>query len=143
MGIFIISFLVLAFGITALIIYYCKYSDCLFKGDGWFFAGLLCTVISSAIILICGIVCLGINADINVELEYQNMLLEQKSIECRLEQAESKDSFMTNGGVYYDAVQFNNDLRAYKTYTHNFWVGWFWADRPAELEYIELNLEGS
>jgi hypothetical protein len=45
--------------------------------------------------------------------------------------------------IYYDAVRFNNDLRAYKTYTHNFWVGWFWADKPAELEYIELNLEGS
>lgn len=143
MGIFIISFLVLAFGITALIIYYCKYSDYVWKGTNWFCFGLLCTVLSSATILVCGIVCLGINADINVELEYQNMLLERKSIEHRLEQAESEDSFMTNGGVYYDAVRFNNDLRAYKTYTHNFWVGLFWADKPAELEYIELNLEGS
>ena len=87
--------------------------------------------------------CLCINADINADLEYQNMLLERTSIEYRLEQAESEDSFMTNGGVYYDAVQFNNDLRAYKTYTHNFWVGLFWTDKPAELEYIELNLEGS
>lgn len=143
MGVFIISFLILVFGIIALILYKRKYSDYVWKGTNWFCFGLLCTVLSSATILVCGIVCLGINADINVELEYQNMLLEQKSIECRLEQAESKDSFMTNGGVYYDAVQFNNDLRAYKTYTHNFWVGLFWADKPAELEYIELNLEGS
>lgn len=143
MGVFIISFLVLAFGITALIIHQCKYSDCLFKGDNWFFAGMLCTIIGGAVIIVSGIMCLCINADINVDLEYQNMLLERKSIEHRLEQAESEDSFMTNGGVYYDAVRFNNDLRAYKTYTHNFWVGLFWADKPAELEYIELNLEGS
>ena len=143
MGVFIISFLILVFGIIALIIYQRKYSDYITKGESWFFAGLLCTTISSVTILVCGIVCLGINADINSELEYQNMLLERKSIEYRLEQADSKDSLMTNGGLYYDAVQFNNDLRAYKTYTHNFWVGWFWMDKPAELEYIELNLEGS
>ena len=143
MGVFIISFLILVFGIIALILYKRKYSDYVWKGTNWFCFGLLCTVLSSATILVCGIVCLGINADINVDLEYQNMLLERKSIEYRLEQAESEDSFMTNGGVYYDAVRFNNDLRAYKTYTHNFWVGLFWADKPAELEYIELNLEGS
>lgn len=143
MGVFIILFLILVFGIIALIIYQYKYSDYVFKGANWFYVGLLCTVISSVTILVCGMVCLGINAEANSELEYQNMLLERKSIEYRLEQAESKDNFMTNGGVYFDAVQFNNDLRAYKTYTHNFWVGWFWADKPAELEYIELNLEGS
>ena len=143
MGVFIISFLILVFGIIALILYQRKYSDYVWKGTNWFCFGLLCTVLSSATILVCGIVCLGINADINVDLEYQNMLLERKSIEYRLEQAESEDSFMTNGGVDYDAVQFNNQLRAYKTYTHNFWAGWFWGDKPAELEYIGLNLEGS
>lgn len=143
MGVFIISFLLLVFGIIALIIYKCKYSDCIWKGTNWFSAGMTCIIVSGAAILVCGIMCLCINADINVDLEYQNMLLERKSIEHRLEQAESENSFMTNGGVYYDAVRFNNDLRAYKTYTHNFWVGWFWADKPAELDYIELNLEGS
>ena len=143
MGIFIISFLILVFGIISLILYKRKYSDYVWKGENWLFAGMVCTIISGATILVCGIMCLCINADINSDLEYQNMLLERKSIEYRLEQAESEDSFMTNGGVYYDAVLFNKDLRAYKTYTHNFWVGWFWADKPAELDYIELNLEGS
>lgn len=143
MGVFILSFLILVFGIISLIIYKQKYSGYIFKGDNWFFTGLLCSIIGGVVIIVCGIMCLCINADINVDLEYQNMLLEQKSIEHRLEQAESEDSFMTNGGVYYDAVRFNNKLRAYKTYTHNFWVGLFWADKPAELEYIELNLEGS
>ena len=143
MGIFIISFLILVFGIIALTIYKRKYSDCIVKGANWFGVGLLCTVAGSVAIVVCGIMCLCINADINADLEYQNMLLERRSVEYRLEQAESEDSFTTNGGVYYDAVRFNNDLRAYKIYTHNFWVGWFWADKPAELEYIELNLEGS
>ena len=143
MGVFIISFLMLVFGIISLIIYKRKYSGYIFKGENWLFIGLLGTIAGGVVMIVCGIICLCINADINVDLEYQNMLLEQKSIEYRLEQAESEDSFMTNGGVYYDAVQFNNQLRAYKTYTHNFWVGWFWADKPAELKYIELNLEGS
>ena len=143
MGVFIISFLILVFGIIALIRYKRKYSDCVWKGTNWFCAGLLCTIIGGVVIVVCGIICLCINADINADLEYQNMLLERKSIEYRLERAESEDSFMTNGGVYYDAVQFNSDLRAYKIYTHNFWVGWFWTDKPAGLEYIELNLEGS
>ena len=143
MGVFIILFLMLVFGIISLIIYKRKYSGYIFKGENWLFTGLLGTIVGSAVIIVCGIMCLCINADINVDLEYQNMLLERKSIEHRLEQAETKDSFLTNGGIYYDAVQFNNDLRAYKTYTHNFWVGWFWADKPAELEYIELDLEGS
>lgn len=143
MGVFILSFLVLVFGIISLIVYKRKYSGYIFKGENWLFTGLACTIVSGATIIVCSIMCLCINADINADLEYQNMLLERKSIEYRLEQAESEDSFMTNGGVYYDAVQFNNNLRAYKTYTHNFWVGWFWIDKPAELEYIELNLEGS
>ena len=143
MGVFILSFLILVLGIISLIIYKRKYSGYVWKGVNWFFTGLLCTIIGGVIIVVCGIMCLCINADINIDLEYQNMLLERKSIEHRLEQAESEDSFMTNGGVYYDAVRFNNELRAYKTYTHNFWVGLFWADKPAELEYIELDLKGS
>lgn len=143
MGVFILSFLILVFGIISLIIYKRKYSDYIFKGESWLSTGLFCTIIGGTAIAVCGFICLCINTDINVDLKYQNMLLKRKSIEYRLEQAESKDSFMTNIGVYYDAVQFNNNLRAYKTYTHNFWVGWFWEDKPAELEYIELNFEGS
>ena len=143
MGVFILSFLILVFGIISLIIYKRKYSGYIFKGEHWFETGLFCIVIGGAVLVVCGIICLCVNADINADLEYQNMLLERKSIEYRLEQAKTENSFMTNGGVYYDAVQFNNDLRAYKTYTNNFWVGLFWADKPAELEYIELNLEGS
>ena len=143
MGIFIILFSILVFGIISLIIYKRKYSGYTFKGENWLIGGYVFTLIGAVSILVCGIMCLCINADINSELEYQNMLLEQKSIEYRLEQAKSENNFMTNGGVYYDVIQFNNKLRAYKTYTHNFWVGWFWTDKPAELEYIELNLEGS
>ena len=107
------------------------------------FLGMVCTVLAGAVIIVCGIMCLIINSEVATEMEYQNMLLERTSIEYRLKQAETENSFLTNGGIYYDAVQFNNDLRAYKTYTHNFWVGWFWMDKPAELEYIELDLEGS
>ena len=143
MGIFIISFLILVFGIISLIIYKRKYSNYISKGANWLISGYVFTLIGVIIILVCGILCLCINADINADLEYQNMLLERKSIEYRLERAESEASFMTNGGVYYDAVYFNNKLRKYKTYTHNFWIGLFWADKPATLEYIELNLEGS
>ena len=143
MGIFIILFSILVFGITSLIIYKRKYSGYAFKGGSWLMSGFVFTIIGVVSILACGFMCLCINADINADLEYQNMLLEHKSIEYRLERAESEGSFMTNGGVYNDVIQFNNKLRAYKTYTHNFWVGWFWTDKPAELEYIELNLEGS
>lgn len=143
MGIFICAFLILIFGIISLIIYKRKYSKYIFKGDNWLFLGMVCTVIAGAVIITCGIICLIINSEVSTEMEYQNMFLERTSIEYRLEQAETENSFLTNGGVYYDAVQFNNDLRAYKTYTHNFWVGWFWMDKPAELDYIELNLEGS
>ena len=51
---------------------------------------------------------------------------------------EDDSNFTINGGVYNDLVEYNNKLRSYKLYTHNFWVGWFYADTPAELDYIEL-----
>ena len=143
MGIFICTFLILIFGIISLIIYKRKYSKYISKGDIWLYLGTLCSVIASVVIIICGIVCLIINSEVMTEMEYQNMLLERTNIEYCLEQAETEDSFLTNGGIYYDAVQFNNDLRVYKTYAHNFWVGWFWADKPATLDYIKLNFDGS
>lgn len=142
MGIFICAFLILIFGLISLIIYRRKYSKYISKGDNWLLIGMVCFVIAGATIIVCGIMCLIINSEVVTEIEYQNMLLERTSIEYRLKQAETENSFLTNGGIYCDAVQFNNNLRKYKTYTHNFWIGWFWADKPAELEYIDLNLEG-
>jgi hypothetical protein len=87
-------------------------------------------------IVIIGIFCIVENA--TAPKIYADMAQEREAIEYRLDRVEDDSNFTVNGGMYNDLVEYNNKLRSYKLYTHNFWIGWSYADAPAELDYIEL-----
>lgn len=100
------------------------------------FLGMIGTVVCIFAIGVVGICCIVENA--TAPKIYADMAQEREAIEYRLDKVEDDSNFTVNGGVYNDLVEYNNKLRSYKLYTHNFWVGWFYADTPAELDYIEL-----
>lgn len=98
--------------------------------------GISGTVICVAAIVIISMGCIIVN--ITAPKTYADMAQEREAIEYRLDKIEDDSNFTVNDGVYNDLVEYNNKLRGYKLYTHNFWVGWFYADTPAELDYVEL-----
>ena len=100
------------------------------------FIGMMGTIVCIIAIGIIGIGCIIENT--TAPKIYADMEQEREAIEYRLNKAEDDSSLTVNGGVYNDLVEYNNKLRGYKLYTHNFWIGWFYADAPAELDYIEL-----
>jgi hypothetical protein len=42
------------------------------------------------------------------------------------------------GLLYSDIVEFNNELRSDKTYSDNIWINWFFNDKVATIDYIEI-----
>lgn len=127
MGVLLISTLLL---VVSIILW--KTGDCDIKE----FLGMIGTAVCIFAIGIIGISCIIENA--TAPQIYADMVQERDAIEYRLDRAEDDSNFTVNGGVYNDLVEYNNKLRSYKLYTHNFWIGWFFADTPAELDYIEL-----
>lgn len=75
---------------------------------------------------------------VNADLEYQNALQQHDAIVYRLEQTKNDKNLLINGGIYDDIVKYNNKIREYKKWKHNFWLNWFYPADIDELEYIEL-----
>ena len=109
--------------------------------DGWCFGFICCWIIGGVCTLV-AIISIIIAAAEN-DITTDNLIEQRNAIEYRLEQCDKDTNIMVNGGIYNDIVEYNNTIRKYKKWTHNPWVGWFWADGPAELEYIKLFNEGS
>lgn len=67
---------------------------------------------------------------------YQNALYEKQVLEYRLEH--KTDNAVGNELLYSDIVKFNKSIRNDKKYANNFWIGLFYNDKIAEIEYIEI-----
>ena len=120
MGVLLILTLLL---IVSIILW--KAGDCDIKE----FLGMIETVACIFAIGIIGISCIIENT--TAPKIYADMAQEREAIEYRLDRLEDDSNFTVNGGVYNDLVEYNNKLRSYKLYTHNFWIGWLYADTPA------------
>ena len=135
MGIFIIGIVLIIIGI----IFHCLAENNASYWNNTFqiFMAVLGYIVGAVILIIVAIV--GPVTLVNDDVEYQQMLNTREAIEYRLEQIDNDENLLVNGGVYDDIVEYNNKLLEYKTWTHNFWIGWFWCDSPATLDYIELD----
>ena len=135
MGVCIIGIVIIIVGI----IFHFKYEkDHSYWDSGlWLFLAALGYIIGAATLTIVTI--FGISTLANDDIEYQKMLNEREAIEYRLEQIDNDENLLVNGGVYDDIVEYNNKLVEYKKWSNNFWIGWFWSDAPATLDYIELD----
>ena len=133
MGIMLISALGVALGIVFIIIGMKKYNDL----D---MAGILITTIYVFAFLICLII-IVVNQT-TAELQCGKLQERKNAIEYRLEQIDTNDqNIMINGGIYDDIVEYNNDVRKYKTFRHSFWTNWFVSKGLDEFDYIEYDIE--
>ncbi len=104
------------------------------KTDALEIIGILTAVIFGLGLLVCSTVVMIVQ--IPKENQYQRMLYEKQVLEYRLEQKE--ENIIGNEMLYSEIVKFNNTLRTVKRYSDSLWVGIFYNDKIATIEYIEI-----
>lgn len=100
-----------------------------------FLSELFCAVVGVTAcigLIACSILCIMSKA--NADLEYQNTLQQYEVIEYQLKDNKSDIKLLTK-----DITEYNNKIREYKKWKHNFWLNWFYPADINELEYIELS----
>lgn len=99
---------------------------------GWFFIK-----INIIIFLAIGLTILFIQ--VPKDKNYQNVLYEKEVLEYRLENKDENQ--VGNEMLYSEITKFNNELREHKIYSKNLWLNFFYNDKIATIDYIELNLK--
>lgn len=89
-------------------------------------------VAACIVLIICSILC--IDSKVNADLEYQNTLQQYEVIEYQLKDNKSDIKLLTK-----DITEYNNKIREYRKWKHNFWLNWFYLADIDKLEYIELS----
>ena len=79
----------------------------------------------------------AINANINKDIDYQNMLYKREMLEYRIDHIDK--NVVGNEMIYNDIIEFNNQIRRTKKWANNPWTNWFYNDDIATIDYIELN----
>lgn len=96
--------------------------------------GILLTLIGGVVLVILSV--LAIITAATKDKVYQDMLYQRKVLEYRLSHEE--ENTIGNELLYSDIVEFNNELRSDKTYSDNIWINWFFNDKVATIDYIEI-----
>lgn len=100
-----------------------------------FLIELLCATIGTAaaiIFIACSAYC--IFSKTTADLDYQNTLQQYEVIEYQLKDDKNNIKLLTK-----DITEYNNKIREYKKWKHNFWLNWFYPADIDKLEYIELS----
>lgn len=125
----ILSGIVLIVGIVVLII------DNYYWGtDVLDIIGFFSAFIGGLVLIVCSV--LAIITAATKDKVYQDMLYQRKVLEYRLSHEE--ENTIGNELLYSDIVEFNNELRSDKTYSDNIWINWFFNDKVATIDYIEI-----
>ena len=74
---------------------------------------------------------------IPAQKDYEAMLYEKEVLEYRLKNQDN--ALNGNELLYRDITEFNNDLRDCKYWADNLWLNWFFNQKIATIDYIELN----
>lgn len=96
--------------------------------------GLYLSAFSIVILLFCCAMILDMN--VGKDIDYQNMLEKRELIEYRIE--DKGRNFVSDGKLYNDIVEFNNNLRKVKKGANSSWTNWFYNDDIATIDYIEM-----
>lgn len=96
--------------------------------------GILLTLIGGVVLVILSV--LAIITAATKDKVYQDMLYQREVLEYRLSHEE--ENTIGNELLYSDIVEFNNELRSDKTYSDNIWINWFFNDKVATIDYIEI-----
>lgn len=101
------------------------------------YIGICCMLLGGIMGIITGGISIGVG--INVDTDYENALYEREVLEYRLEHMD--ENIIGNELLYNDIVEFNNELRYTKKWAENPWTSWFFNQKIADIEYIELDME--
>lgn len=96
--------------------------------------GVLLTLIGGVALIVFSV--LAIITAATKDKVYQDMLYQREVLEYRLNHEE--ENTIGNELLYSDIVEFNNELRNDKTYSDNIWINWFFNDKVATIDYIEI-----
>ena len=77
-----------------------------------------------------------LHVKINEDRDYQSALYEKEVIEYRIDNM--SDNIIGNEMLYNDVVEFNNELRRIKKWANNPWANWFYNQKIASIDYIEI-----
>ena len=80
---------------------------------------------------------IAINTKIHKEENYTQAIYKRQVIEYRLEKQD--ENLVGNELLFEDIVSYNNMLRQHKRFSNNCWLNWFYNDKIATIEYIELD----
>lgn len=128
-GIFVVGIVLLIIGNASKISYNAR--------DFITFIGIACLVFGGIFGIITGGI--GIVTAINEDIDYEKTIYERDVLEYRLEQLD--ENVTGNELLYNDIVEFNNGLRYTKKWVDSPWTSWFFNQKIADIEYIELGLE--
>lgn len=70
------------------------------------------------------------------QIDYEKTLYQREVLVYRLENIEN--DVVGNELLYNEIIEFNNDLRTTKYYANNLWTNWFFNQKIAKIDYIEI-----
>ena len=127
----LIVILILIVGITLVIIH----DSSLRYNDSMLGVGLTLIIVGivASLNVGIGIICNQVNKDIC----YQNTLCERGMLEYCIDNME--ENVIGNKMIYNNIVEFNNELRSVKKWANSPWTNWFYNEKIATIDYIELD----
>lgn len=129
MGLIIVFTVLMAIFITLWIL-----GEVLWWSDGLTMTSVIFSALSFAGLITCIVYMLS--AQIPKQRDYEQVLCEKQVLEYRLEKQE--DNLTGNELLYRDIVELNNRIMVNKRYSDNFWIGLFYNDKIATIDYIEI-----
>lgn len=129
MLIFIISCVALVVGVAFIV---WAFSD--WDREWAYFIGVPVAFFAFVVFAVSGVGAL--DTQIHKDIRFEEAFYLRENLEYRLEHKE--EDVVGNEHLYNDIIEFNNDLRSVKYYCNNPWVNWFYNDKIATLDYIEL-----
>lgn len=114
-----------------------KKGRCVLDTDNLFLPGIIFINVFGFAFLISSIIVSIVQ--IRKDLDFKNAQYEKQVLEYRLEHLE--DNFVGGEMLYSEIIDFNNDLRSCKKYSGNVWIGLFYNDKVATLDYILIGGE--
>lgn len=96
-------------------------------------------VISLGVVIICG--CLLIPVQAKKQENYEKTVMERDMLEYRIKNYD--DNLTGNELLYSDILSYNQKVYVNKKWSQNLWVNWFWNEKIAELDYIDIDKENA
>lgn len=77
-----------------------------------------------------------LKVQVTSQIDYEKTLYQREVLVYRLENIEN--DVVGNELLYNEIIEFNNDLRTTKYYANNLWTNWFFNQKIATIDYIEI-----